>query len=150
MTWTGQFTREEDTSEKMLHQIRGLQIQIWITTRHCSSPQNWKDLREVEPWLVWLSGLSTGLWTKGLLVWFPVRAHAWVVGQVPSGGCMRGNHTFLFLSFSFSLPSFSLKIKKVEMWCFCCFIFNRFWQYIFLKKQNAKIYTHPSTLQFYC
>ena len=38
----------------------------------------------VEPWLVWLSGLNTGLQTKGSLVWFPVRAHAWVAGQVPS------------------------------------------------------------------
>ena len=28
------------------------------------------------PWLVWLSGLGTGLQTKGLLVRFPVRAHA--------------------------------------------------------------------------
>ena len=35
------------------------------------------------PWLVWLSGLSAGLRTKGLLVQFPVRAHAWVAGQVP-------------------------------------------------------------------
>ena len=36
---------------------------------------------------------------------FPVRAHAWVVGQVPSGGCVRGNHTLMFLFLSFSLPS---------------------------------------------
>ena len=34
---------------------------------------------------------------------FPVRAHAWVVGQVPSRGCARGNHTYMFLSLSFSL-----------------------------------------------
>ena len=40
----------------------------------------------VAQWLVWLSGLSTGLRTKGLLVRFPIRAHAWVAGQVPSGG----------------------------------------------------------------
>ena len=39
-------------------------------------------------WLVWLSGLSASLRTKGSLVRFPVRAHAWVVGQVPSEGCM--------------------------------------------------------------
>ena len=32
------------------------------------------------PWLFWLSGLSAGPWTKGPPVWFPVRAHAWVVG----------------------------------------------------------------------
>ena len=54
-----------------------------------------------EPRLVWLSGLSSFLWTKGLLVWFPVRAHAWVASQVPSWGCMTGNHTLMFLS----LPS---------------------------------------------
>ena len=29
-------------------------------------------------WLVWLSGLSASLRTKGSLVQFPVRAHAWV------------------------------------------------------------------------
>ena len=39
---------------------------------------------ESQPWLVWLSGLITGLQTKGSLVRFPVRTHAWVVGQVPS------------------------------------------------------------------
>ena len=31
------------------------------------------------PWPVWLSGLSVSLKTKGSLVRFPVRAHAWVV-----------------------------------------------------------------------
>ena len=58
-----------------------------------------------EPWLVWLSGLSTGLGTKGLRVQFPVRAYVWVAGQLPSRVHMRGNHTFIFLSHSFSLPS---------------------------------------------
>ena len=43
--------------------------------------------------------------TKGLLVQFLVRAHAWVAGQVPSGGHMRGDHALIFLSLSFSLPS---------------------------------------------
>ena len=57
------------------------------------------------PWLVRLSGLSAGLRTKGSLVRFPVRAHAWVVGQVPSSGCVRSNHTLMFLSLSFSFPS---------------------------------------------
>ena len=60
--------------------------------------QNW-------PWLVWLSGLSTGLRSKRSLVQFPVRAHAWGAGQVPDRGNMRGNHTLMFLSLSFSLPS---------------------------------------------
>ena len=44
------------------------------------------------------------LQTKGLLVQLPVRAHAWVAGQVPSGGYVRGNHTLIFPSLSFSLP----------------------------------------------
>ena len=38
------------------------------------------------------------------------RAHAWVVGQVPSRGHVRGNH-LMFLSLSPSLP-LSLKIKQ--------------------------------------
>ena len=39
-----------------------------------------------EPWLVWLSGLSAGLWTERSLVQFPVKVHAWVAGQVPNWG----------------------------------------------------------------
>ena len=71
---------------------------------------NWnKELIE-KPWLVWLSGLSTGLQTKGSLVQFPVRAHAWVVGQIPSEGYERGNYTLVFLSLSPFLP-LSLKIN---------------------------------------
>ena len=59
----------------------------------------------LQPWLVWLSGLSTGLQTKALLVQFLVRACAWVVGQVSSRRRMRSNHTLMFLSLSFSFPS---------------------------------------------
>ena len=66
--------------------------------------------REV-PWLVWLSGMSTGLQTKGSQVQFPVRAHAWVVGQVPSRGSVRGNHTLMFPPLSPSLP-LSLKTNE--------------------------------------
>ena len=44
----------------------------------------------------------------------PVRARAWVVGQVPSGGCLRANHTLMFLSFSFSLPSPLSKNKEIK------------------------------------
>ena len=64
------------------------------------------------PWLVWLSGLSASLWTKGSLVQFPVRAHAWVAGQVPSRGCVRGNHT-LIISFPLS-PSHPLNKNKIN------------------------------------
>ena len=65
--------------------------------------------KSVFTWLVWLSGLSASLGTKGLPVQFPVRAHAWVAGQVPCWGRARGNHTLMFLS----LPPFpSLKTNK--------------------------------------
>ena len=63
---------------------------------------------------MWLSGLSTGLGTKGLLVQFPVRAHAWVAGQVSSGGRMRGNHALMFLYFSFFLLSPLSKNKHIK------------------------------------
>ena len=54
------------------------------------------------PWLVWLSGLSAGLRTKGSLAQFPVRTHAWVADQVCSGGCTRANQ--LHIDVSPSLP----------------------------------------------
>ena len=76
-----------------------------MTKARCQTPQ-----QDNQPWLVWLNGLSVGLGTKGLLVGFPVGAHTWVVGQVPSRGHVRGNHTLMFLSLSFSLP---LKINKI-------------------------------------
>ena len=66
----------------------------------------------VLPWLVWLSGLSARLQSKGSPVQFPVRAPAWVVGQVPRRECARDNHTLMmFLSLSFSFPS-PLSLKK--------------------------------------
>ena len=79
--------------------------------QHRSSPAflyeiHWMLLFKIQillSWLVWLSGLSDSLQTKGSWVWFPVRAHAWVVGQVPSGGHVRGNYTLMFLSLSSSL-----------------------------------------------
>ena len=49
--------------------------------------------------------IEHGLQTKALLVQFPVRAHAWATGQIPSRGHARGNHTLIFLSLSFSFPS---------------------------------------------
>ena len=64
-------------------------------------------------WLVQLSGLSAGLWTKGSLVWFPVRAPARVMGQVPSSGCIRSSYTLMFLSLSFSFSSLLSKNKWI-------------------------------------
>ena len=48
--------------------------------------------------------IEHGLQTKGSPVQFPVRAHAWVVGQVPSKGRARGTHTLIFPSLSPSFP----------------------------------------------
>ena len=67
-------------------------------------PRDTKSL-ESKVWLVWLSELSTGLQTRGSLVRFPVRTQAWVAGQVLIRGRAKGNHTLMFLSLSFSLPS---------------------------------------------
>ena len=64
---------------------------------------------------MWLSGLSAGLRIKGSLVWFPVRAHAWVVGQVPSAGWGAQEATTHWC-FSPSLSSsitLCLKINKI-------------------------------------
>ena len=61
---------------------------------------------------MWLSGLRAGLQSKRSLVLFPVRAHAWVVGQVPSRGHARGNHILMFPSLSLSLP-LSLKTNTI-------------------------------------
>ena len=41
---------------------------------------------------------------KGSLFWFPVQAHAFVVGQLPSRGHARGDHTLMFPSLP-PLPS---------------------------------------------
>ena len=62
--------------------------------------------------------MSTGLRTKGSPVQFPVRAHAWVAGQVPSWGRARGNlwmyllHIGVCLPLCPSIPSPKTKIKK--------------------------------------
>ena len=58
----------------------------------------------------------------------PVRSYAWVAGQVPSRGRARGNHTLMFLSLSFSLPSllsknkFIVEIKKKSSLIFLSYI----------------------------
>ena len=68
--------------------------------------QLFKIYLNILPWLVWLSGLSADLQTKGSLVGFPIQTHAWDAGQVPSWGHARGNHTLMVLSLFLSpLPS---------------------------------------------
>ena len=83
--------------------------------------RNWKNnffemnifFLRIWPWLVWLNGLSASLWTKGSLVWFPVRAHAWVAGQTPLGGAWEATTHWCFSpSLSPSLPSVQKLINK--------------------------------------
>ena len=70
------------------------------------------NLNQLLPWLVWLSGLSAGLQTKGSPVRFPVRVHAWVADQVPGSGlCEREPYTDISLPLFLS-PFPSLKISK--------------------------------------
>ena len=59
------------------------------------------------PWLVWLSGLSTSLQTEMLPVQFPVRARAWVAGQVPSWGMREATYHCFSPSLSPSPPPLS-------------------------------------------
>ena len=63
-----------------------------------------------QPWLLWLSGLSTSPRTEKSPVPFLVRAHAWVASQAPIWGCARINLSLL-LSLTPALPP-SLKINK--------------------------------------
>ena len=84
----------------------GLEITESKNRTNCSLQSQAKGKTgKKQPLLVWLSGLSASLWTKGLPVQWAVTAHAWVAGQVPSRECKRGNHTLMFLFLSFSLPS---------------------------------------------
>ena len=75
----------------------------------------------IQPWLLWLSGLSASLQTKGSLVQFPVREHASVVGQVPSWGhaTERQPHTNVSLPLSFLSPH--SKNKDVKSEALACF-----------------------------
>ena len=69
-----------------------------------------------EPWLVWLSGLSAGLRTKGSPVPLPLRAHAWVAGQVPGWGHVQEVTTDISLVHGcvspFLSPSLPLSLKN--------------------------------------
>ena len=75
---------------------------------------------KLEPWLVWLSGLSAGLQTERLLVWFPVRAHARVaedrslVGSVQEATDRCFSHHCFSPSLPLSFPP-SLKISEQNL-----------------------------------
>ena len=94
--WTSEFE-----INKTLHSI--LRKCSWVITFHSLFIPLLELMCNhlVSPSLRWMVGPG---WC-GSLIWFPIRAHAWVAGQVPSRGHTRGNHTLMFLSLSFSLSS---------------------------------------------
>ena len=93
------------------------------------------------PWLVWLHGLSAGLRTERLLVQFPVKAHAWVSGKVPSHRHVRGD-LLMFLSLSFSIPSPISKNKYVYFKSGTCWL-KRIWN-IWKNMEDNKLKDYPT------
>ena len=90
---------------------RSGQDQVNKECRAWASHHFWSKTAE-QPWLVWLSGLSTSPWTKGSPVRFPFMAHAWVVGQFPSGDGWEATTHWCFSPSLFpSLPPV-LKMNK--------------------------------------
>ena len=72
---------------------------IWLFSRQCD--QNIPSIKK--KYVLWL-GLGVVLQTQRSPVWFPVRAHAWVVGQIPTWGQARGNWSMLLCHIYVSLP----------------------------------------------
>ena len=72
----------------------------------------------MSPWPVWLSWLGIIPQKERSLVWFPVRAHAWVVGSEPGQGTYKRQLMYVSLScwrLSLSLSPYlplSLKVNK--------------------------------------
>ena len=73
----------------------GTELATWVM---CPDQKSNLALAGVAQWI------ECSLQSKGSLVQFPVRAHAWVSGLVPSRGSVRGNHTLIDIS----LPPFPL------------------------------------------
>ena len=68
------FTAVLFTIAKIWKQLKCPSVDEWIKKKNCGTA-----LAGVAQWI------EHGPATKGLLVQFPVRACAWVVGQVPGG-----------------------------------------------------------------
>ena len=81
---------------------------------YLSNYMQWNPASERrQPCLVWLTRLSAGLWVERSLVWFPVRTHAWIAGQVPSWGCVRGNQLVSLSLMDVYLPLFLLPFPSL-------------------------------------
>ena len=81
---TSLFIREMQKKTTIRQYFTPSRITIDIIQKTITSVS--KDKKKLEPWLVWLNGLSTGLQTKKSPIRFPIRAHALVAGQIPVGG----------------------------------------------------------------
>ena len=73
------------------HVIIHCQVSCNLNISTLLAVSNLNKKKTKQPWLVWLGGLSTSLRTKRSPARFPVRAHAWVAGQVPTWERTRGN-----------------------------------------------------------
>ena len=103
--------KRKDGHNKVLHylgNIKEQKIKRELLVKGQSIKQTYCNTPRLEwtlwPRLVWLSGLSASLRARGSPMPYPVRAHAWVAGQVPSGGHVRGSHTLMFVSLSPTPP----------------------------------------------
>ena len=76
----------------------------------------------IQPWPVWLSWLGIVLPSERWLVWFLVRAHAWVAGSCPVWAHIRGNRSMFLSCMDVSLffPSLPLSLKNK-----CIYILKR-------------------------
>ena len=74
-----------------------------LMTHRESETEPWSEFSILRPWPVGLSWLGVVPQSKRLLVWFQVRAHAWVAGLVPSWGAYKRQPPSLSPSLPFSL-----------------------------------------------
>ena len=86
-----------------------LQLGSFLLTGQSCCGEHWiRGLIIIITTIAALAGVAR--WTEQP-VRVPVRTHAWIEGQVPSRGCVSGNHKLMFPSLLFSLPSLLSKRK---------------------------------------
>ena len=109
----------------------------WSYRKHVSV-----EKATIQPWLVWLSGLTAGLPRQGSLVQPPVRPQAWVPGV---GAHERQPHTDVSLPLSLPSPPSKNKLifkKKKEKKNH----HTKAWQSIFMFFQKHAFATYSSIL----
>ena len=104
--------------QKMAEALKGIKIY-----RFKNYFEQWKkvligvlnQIEYFEPWLVCLSGLSTGLQVKKTLARFPIRAHAWVAGQAPGWGAHERQPIDVSLTHQCFFPSLSPSLLSLKI-----------------------------------